>query len=294
MQFNRCVLQVGLSRGPAVSCWMLECRSTVRMSTSLCDCCPLSLRSAIAANACRRVHRSSNSSCDCSCVVVSVPIFTTLRWYTSSMACTSGRVGSWLLRWRLYSSLPSVSRSSARLTQRSFHSTSSSLSCSLSTAPTSTPPLVPVYSQPQPSQLNSRLMPLWSSSDSTPHRCTAACSHYTIPSFFSRPRPSRTLMSAIDTPSSPATSTAAAMSVLFEPALRPLLDPSPAPFADVPMECAVPKRKPSPRAQRHRRAGQRATHARRLHQTYRVCLNCGSPVKPHYLCIRCRQVIGRF
>lgn len=50
------------------------------------------------------------------------------------------------------------------------------------------------------------------------------------------------------------------------------------------IECAVPKRKTSPSRQRHRRAGQRMTGITRRYSNYRVCLNCGSPVKPHFLC----------
>ena len=69
--------------------------------------------------------------------------------------------------------------------------------------------------------------------------------------------------------------------------------PEPVP-ASAPVECAVPKRKPSPRAQRHRRAGQRATGLTRRYVNYRVCLNCGAAVKPHFLCNRCRTVVARF
>ena len=78
---------------------------------------------------------------------------------------------------------------------------------------------------------------------------------------------------------------------LASPLSFPLCPP---PLFDLPLDCAVPKRKPSPRAQRHRRAGQRATHLTRLYSNYRICLNCGAAVKPHYLCNRCRQAIGRF
>ena len=80
---------------------------------------------------------------------------------------------------------------------------------------------------------------------------------------------------------------------LWESSLISSLCPSSA-VLELPLECAVPKRKPSPRAQRHRRAGQRAKDAIRLYSNYRVCLNCGAAVKPHYLCNRCRQVISRF
>jgi len=61
-----------------------------------------------------------------------------------------------------------------------------------------------------------------------------------------------------------------------------------------PILCAVPKRKTSVRVQRNRRAGQRAQKAKRLYVNYRICLNCGSAVKPHFLCEKCRQVIARF
>ena len=203
----------------------------------------------------------------------------------TTMAGMNGRVVGWLQRFRRSTVVLSLSHSSTSLTKRCIYS--SSLSSSLS-ANTSLSPVVPVYQQlhqfqPAPHRL--------SSPDSTQHRCSASCSHHAIPSISTLPPSTRTVLSAIDSLSAPSTS---APPSLLSALSVPVCVPSPSPVADVPLECAVPKRKPSPRAQRHRRAGQRATHARRLHQTYRICLNCGSPVKPHYMCIRCRQVIGRF
>ena len=204
--------------------------------------------------------------------------------------------GGWLQQChRKTSSVPALSRSSSFSIYRSIHSStrpsflpSATTSASYSTADQ--------HQQSFPLQHSTLL----SSSSSQPlqHRCTAACSHHEppslIPSSSSSSSPAaatRTVMSAID--SLPSLPTSTPLSLLF-PLSLPLSAPSAVPFADLPLECAVPKRKPSPRAQRHRRAGQRAVHARRVHQQYRICLNCGSPVKPHYLCNRCRTVVGRF
>ena len=213
------------------------------------------------------------------------------------MSCATSRFASWLRPCLSTPLLHVLSRPSARLGQRAIHSTSLSLSYTLPAISASlSSSLVPIYRTAHSHQLvlHPRSMQHCASADSALHRCTPACSHHAVSRTFTLPRSTRTVMSAIDAPSTSAASTSAVALSLLEPATLPLLAPSPAPVADVPLECAVPKRKPSPRAQRHRRAGQRATHARRLHQTYRVCMNCGSPVKPHYLCIRCRQVIGRF
>ena len=199
--------------------------------------------------------------------------------HTAVMTSTCGRLASWFRRHTHSASSLRRLASTAR-TNRSFHSPS--FASSLSAAARSPSATLPIYRQPQPVQ--------------STHRCSAACHDHASPVLFNRLPATRTVMSAIDSLTFSASSSASAPSLLslLSPLSLPLSAPAASPVADVPLECAVPKRKPSPRAQRHRRAGQRATHARRLHQTYRICLNCGSPVKPHYLCIRCRQVIGRF
>lgn len=55
------------------------------------------------------------------------------------------------------------------------------------------------------------------------------------------------------------------------------------------LQLAVPKSKHTVTRTRVRRAGQRALRARKTLVRYRICGSCGSPVRPHYVCFRCKK-----
>lgn len=187
----------------------------------------------------------------------------------SVRAWSSSARQSWRA-WQPHLPLTSSTTTRTTLQCRSFHSTAELTAnpspSYLSSLPASS--LLPLHRFSSPYSLTSAL----------PSSCTSSWS-CPCPSHSSLR--SSSIMSPIDSLSIPS-------SLPFP------LFPFPSPFLPLPLEFAVPKRKPSPRAQRHRRAGQRATNATRVHQHYRICLNCGAPVKPHFLCNRCRQVTGRF
>lgn len=59
----------------------------------------------------------------------------------------------------------------------------------------------------------------------------------------------------------------------------------------IPQLCAVPKKRTSHSKVRIRRGGLRAKYIRKLYTPYRICLNCGTPVRPHYLCKVCLKAV---
>lgn len=59
------------------------------------------------------------------------------------------------------------------------------------------------------------------------------------------------------------------------------------------IECAVPKKRTSVSRARHRRAGDRIQKRRKIHQNYRICFVCGTPVLQHHICMKCMHLPTR-
>lgn len=54
--------------------------------------------------------------------------------------------------------------------------------------------------------------------------------------------------------------------------------------------CAVPKKRNTLQRKHRRIAGQRMVNRRFEYKNYKICLNCGSPVLPHHLCMKCKKM----